>query len=126
MRRLRVVSSLLIVLCAGAGPARAGCIGVPVEVHLASDSVAAVFRGRILDLRLIEHPALPGRSGQGQIARFDVDRVWKGDVGAQVVLHFRPVDGPRLVPDGEYVVFAHRLDAFGRYQFNLPVDPVVR
>jgi hypothetical protein len=41
-----------------------------------------------------------------------------------VVLHFRPVDGPRLVPDGEYVVFAHRLDAFGRYQFNLPVDPV--
>jgi hypothetical protein len=41
-----------------------------------------------------------------------------------VVLHFRFGDGPRLVPDGEYVVFAHRLDAFGRYQFNLPVDPV--
>jgi len=94
---------------------RAECVGFPLKHYLKSADL--VFSGRI--------QGLEQRDSIRTIVTFDVDRVWKGEVGRRLVLHqaVENIDSFRFVQGAigaKYLVFATRLDARQRQEFELP------
>jgi len=109
----------LVSLTISASTAAAECVGFPLEHY--KEHADLVFSGAIRELRDLD----AGRT----LVTFEVDRVWKGDVGQRVVLHqtLDSIDSFRFVgatAGKEYLVFASRLGPAHRALFELtaPTD----
>ena len=61
-----------------------------VEDHMTMSD--AVFRGEVLEVWR-GGPAGPGDDSRAQSARIAVDKTWKGDLGAEVILSTHALDG---------------------------------
>ena len=113
-RRLKVAGCGILLLIASASRVGAECVGFPLKHYVKYADV--VFSGTIEEL---EQP-----DATRTIVTFEVDRVWKGHVGRQIVLHhaLEQIDSFRLIgasTGSMYLVFATRLNARQRQQFEL-------
>jgi hypothetical protein len=127
------------------------CAPISLKWAIQSDaSVDVVFRGRVTSVSSFRN-ALPGKLVIGEAATFQVQEVWKGEVGKALVIHHSlngsltytplptPADappgfvpgmrgsiseqGPRFIIGREYVVVAKRLSATERVDLGFPLDP---
>lgn len=108
-----VFSAILLVV--PASQLRAECVGFPLKHYLKSADL--VFSGTI--------QGLERRDSTRTSVTCDVDRVWKGEVGRRLVLHqaVDNIDSFRFVQGAigaKYLVFATRLDARQRQDFERP------
>jgi hypothetical protein len=100
--------------------ARAGCIPTSLAGYLSSGEVAAIFVGKVIEVQPVQF-RVEGALNRGQIAKLRVDRVWKGVVRRDAILHFAFGEGADgLGVDSSYLFVAHGLSAGERAQFGLP------
>ena len=113
-RHLRVAGCGILLLIAPAAGVDAECVGFPLTHYVKYADL--VFSGTIDELEQLDSTRT--------IVTFEVDRVWKGNVGRQIVLHqaLEGIDSFRLIgasTGSKYLVFANRLNAQQRQQFEL-------
>ena len=113
-RHLRVAGCGLLLLIAPASRVDAECVGFPLKHYVKYADL--VFSGTIDELEPLDSTRT--------IVTFEVDRVWKGNVRRQTVLHhaLEGIDSFRLIgasTGSKYLVFATRLNARQRQQFEL-------
>lgn len=111
-RRKLVLCAILLV--AAASPAGAECVGFSLKHYKRHADL--VFSGTIREIQQLDSIRT--------VVTFDVDRVWKGDVGRQIRLHqvVESIDSFRFVGatvGSKYLVFATRLDSRQRQAFKL-------
>jgi hypothetical protein len=100
--------------------ARAGCTPTSLAFFLSSREVAAIFVAKVLEVQPVQF-RIEGALNRGQIAKLRVERVWKGVVRRDAILHFAFGDGADgLGVDAAYLFVAHELSAGERAQFGLP------
>jgi hypothetical protein len=100
--------------------ARAGCTPTSLASYLLSREVAAIFVAKAIEVQPIQL-RVEGALNRGQIAKLRVDRVWKGVVRRDAILHFAFGEGADgLSVDAAYLFVAHELSAGERAQFGLP------
>jgi hypothetical protein len=100
--------------------ARAGCTPTSLLGYLSSREVAAIFVGKVIEVQPVQF-RVEGALNRGQIAKLRVDRVWKGIVRRDAILHFAFGEGADgLAVDAAYLFVAHGLSAGERAQFGLP------
>jgi hypothetical protein len=100
--------------------ARAACTSTSLARSLSSDEVAAIFVGKVIEVQPVQL-RVDGALNRGQTAKLRVERVWKGLVKRDAILHFGFGEGADGLDVGAaYLFIAHRLSAAGRAQFGLP------
>jgi len=97
----------------------AGCTSPSLARSLSSDEVAAIFVGKVIEVQPVQL-RVDGALNRGQTAKLRVERVWKGLVKRDAILHFGFGEGADGLDVGAaYLFIAHRLSAAGRAQFGL-------
>jgi hypothetical protein len=100
--------------------ARAGCTPTSLAAYASSREVAAIFVAKVIEVQPVQF-RVEGALNRGQIAKLRVDRVWKGIVRRDAILHFAFGEGADgLSVDAAYLFVAHELSAGERAQFGLP------
>jgi hypothetical protein len=100
--------------------ARACCTPTSLASYQSSREVAAIFVGKVIEVQPVQF-RVEGALNRGQIVKLRVDRVWKGVVRRDAILHFAFGDGADgLAVDAAYLFVAHELSAGERAQFGLP------
>jgi hypothetical protein len=103
----------LVSLTTSASTAAGECVGFRLDHY--KKHADLIFSGAIRELRDLDW--------RRTLVTFEVDRVWKGNVGKRVVLHqVLSIDSFRFVgtpPGKEYLVFASRLEPAQRALFEL-------
>jgi len=112
-RTFGVAVLALVSLTTSASTAAAECVGFRLDHY--KKHADLIFSGAIRELRDLDW--------RRTLVTFEVDRVWKGNVGKRVVLHqVLSIDSFRFVgtpPGKEYLVFASRLEPAQRALFEL-------
>jgi hypothetical protein len=118
MLRLTTATCVLVFVVFGQS-AGAICILQTLDRLLSDDRVAVLFRGTVVDLKPV---SLPPPLEAGDIATFQVARVWKGQVHENVTVYFRRggLEGVPLELRKEYLVIAHLQSQVERQAFGLP------
>jgi hypothetical protein len=96
------------------------CIVPTLDRLLSDDHVAVLFKGTVVDLRPVR---LPPPFEAGDVATFQVARVWKGQVHQDVTVYFvrgSGLEGFPLELRKEYLVVAHLQSPVERRTFGLP------
>jgi hypothetical protein len=116
--RLTTATCVLVFVVFGQS-ARAICILQTLDRLLSDDRVAVLFKGTVVDLKPV---SLPPPLEAGDIATFQVARVWKGQVHENVTVYFwgGGVEGVPLELRKEYLVIAHLQSPVERQAFGLP------
>ena len=119
MLKLTTAMCALVIVLFGQS-VRAICIVPTLDRLLSDDGVAVLFRGTVVDLRPV---SLPPPLEAGDVATFQVARVWKGQVHQGVTVYFVRGNGLEGVPlelRKEYLVVAHLQSPVERRTFGLP------
>jgi hypothetical protein len=118
MLRLTTGTCVLVFVVFGQS-VRAICILPTFDRLLSDDRVAVLFRGTVVDLRPVR---LPPPLEAGDVATFQVARVWKGQVHRDVTVYFvrgNALEGFPLELRKEYLVVAHLQSPVERRTFGL-------
>lgn len=90
-------------------PASASCLPNPFTVQEERERAEVVFSGKVVSLQPVRTSTSPGSA-----VVFDVDRVWKGDVGESITLMQYITSVDYSFEEGqEYLVFAAREAVMG-------------